>query len=109
MPKRSIKEEILDDGSITIRYSIKRKEPCIIDYFFINGISASLFDFGTIKDIGRDSSFFGCTNRQFLKHGFLPKATLDKYKISDRQASLICLFLQQKLSLGKCDYCFRKI
>ena len=108
MPKRSIKEEILDNGSVSIRYSIKRKEPCIIDYFYINGEKASLFDFGTIRDIERNNSFFGCSNRQFLRYSFIPSLTLERYHINENQALEICNFLKRTLSLGRCNYCFRE-
>lgn len=75
---------------------------CEPDFFTINGMDASLSDFGGGFDTGRDSTHQGCENHKFIPN--LPSGIiLEKYSINVDAYAFICKTLKERLSFGACS------
>ena len=79
--------------------------PCELETFTINGKKASSFDFGnTFDHINGEKEVYGCCNMYFEPN---PPAEeiLHKYNITEEEYYKICDELEDKLYVGRCEWC----
>lgn len=96
-------------GQVKIRYAVSRKEPCMIAVLYVNGISASLLDFGTVRDTeaSLSNNFFGCMKRRFLPFPYVPNAILEKVKLNRADLEDLNTLFEEIINRDKCDECYK--
>lgn len=77
--------------------------PCSLEVFTINGIGASVDDFGESWTQG-DCSRGECTST--FKHGYPTQEVLDKYKITLEEFKEVCEKLEEALEVWGCGWCW---
>lgn len=84
--------------------------PCELQTFFIKGSRADKDDFGTAYDGQRKCSLYSkkkCCNDRYFKT--IPyksnKEVADKYGLSEYEYKKVCEELEDKLCIGKCEWC----
>ena len=95
-------------------FDIKRMElivepcyalPCELETFTINGKSAYSSDFGDTFDHNkRLKKHYGCSDMRFEPQSST-KEVLTKYNITEEEYNKICDELEDKLCVGRCEWC----
>ncbi len=79
---------------------------CSIGKFTINGIKADVDDFGDAYDHDTENRpEYGCGDYRFEPHKYPSRAVLEKYKIELIDWFEIQAMLEEKLGIGRCEWC----
>lgn len=80
--------------------------PCVLRSFFINGVDASLEDFGSENDIDPDNApEYGCGCVVFVPDDSKMDDAMKRYNITAAEFFEIQGQLQAAMSVGCCDIC----
>jgi hypothetical protein len=96
-------------NGIEVKYAFSRKEPCMIQILYINGVQGIILDFGTYRDIEEtpNSAFLGCMKRRFLPYPYIPSSVLERHNIQRGDLPEILELLQEVVARDNCTECFK--
>ena len=90
---------------IDLKFEVYNGLPCVTKTFEINGVRASVTDFGDYVQIPTDSGY-SCKSMTFNIDSYNIIMTMDKYKISENEFYAIGAFLTSIFDLSDgCNWC----